>query len=85
MGVARQQTLVQLNDELIRALDERAVRDRRSRSFVIREALEQYLHDEMRAEIGRRIVEGYRRIPETDEELAWADENGRQMLEDESW
>lgn len=85
MVVARTQTLVQLNDELLYALDQRAVKDRRSRSFVIREALEQYLHDEIEAEIGRQIVEGYTRIPQTEEELGWADASGRDMLEEESW
>ncbi len=41
MVVARTQTLVQLNDELLGLLDERAARERRSRSALIREALEQ--------------------------------------------
>lgn len=85
MAMARQQTLVQLNDELLYALDQRAVKDRRSRSFVIREALAQYLHDEIEAEISRQIVEGYTRIPQTEEELVWAEENGRRMVAEEPW
>ena len=56
--MARTQTLVQLNDELLALLDERAARERRSRSTLIREALEMFLRDEIDGAVGRRIVEG---------------------------
>ncbi len=64
MSMARRQVLVQLSDDLIAALDVQADRRRVSRSQVIREAVERYAHDELRAEIDRRIVEGYTRIPQ---------------------
>lgn len=61
--MARTQTMVQLTDELIRALDEEAGRRHMSRSAVIREAVEEHLASDRDAAIGRAIVEGYRRIP----------------------
>jgi len=85
MRVSRTQTLVQLNDELIRRLDERAAREGRSRSSLIREAIETYMVDEARDEISRQIIAGYERIPETDEEMAWAEASAREMIEEEPW
>jgi metal-responsive CopG/Arc/MetJ family transcriptional regulator len=83
--MARTQTLVQLTDDLLRLLDERAARERRSRSTLIREAIEQYLHDEREAELVRQHIEGYRRIPQTEEELRWADASAREMIREEPW
>lgn len=85
MPVSRTQTLVQLTDELLRRLDERAAREGRSRSALIRDAIEEYLYDEAKARIDREIIEGYERIPTTDEEMAWAEANAREMVEEEPW
>jgi metal-responsive CopG/Arc/MetJ family transcriptional regulator len=41
--VTRTQTLVQLTEALLRRLDERAAREGRSRSALIRDAIEAYL------------------------------------------
>jgi metal-responsive CopG/Arc/MetJ family transcriptional regulator len=82
---SRTQTLVQLNDELLRRLDERAAREGRSRSSLIREAIETYMVDEARDEISRQIIAGYERIPETDEEMAWAEASAREGVEEEPW
>lgn len=83
--VTRTQTLVQLNDDLLRQLDERAAKEGRSRSALIRDAIEEYLFDEDRARIDREIIEGYERIPETDEEIAAAERSTRRMIEEEPW
>jgi metal-responsive CopG/Arc/MetJ family transcriptional regulator len=83
--IARKQTLVQLSEELLALLDREAARRHVSRSALIREAIEQHLDAERRAEIGRQIAEGYRRIPETEEEIRWAEESGREMVEEEPW
>lgn len=83
--MGRTQTLVQLSDELLRRLDERAAREGRSRSALIRDAIEAYLADEARDEISRQIVAGYERIPETAEEMAWAEASGREGIEEEPW
>lgn len=55
--------MVQLNEELLAALDDEAQRRGMSRSAVIREAVASHLSASVRAEIARRIVEGYRRVP----------------------
>lgn len=63
MVMGRRQTLVQLTDEQVAALDALAGRQGRSRSSLIRRAVDDLLAADERAAIGRRIVEGYRRIP----------------------
>jgi metal-responsive CopG/Arc/MetJ family transcriptional regulator len=83
--MARHQTLVQLTDDLLARLDERAAREQRSRSTLIREAIEDYLRDELQTEIDRRIVEGYRRHPQTDDEDVWAESNARAAIREEPW
>lgn len=83
--VARTQTLVQLTAELLRRLDERAAREGRSRSALIRDAIEAYLHDEERDRITREIIEGYERIPPSDEEMKFAEANAREAVEEEPW
>jgi metal-responsive CopG/Arc/MetJ family transcriptional regulator len=85
MVMARKQTLVQLNDLLITVLDQRAAREGKSRSAVIREAVESYLRTDLDDEVGREIAEGYRRVPETDEELRAAERQGREMIREEPW
>ena len=83
--MARAQTLVQLTDELLELLDERAARERRSRSTLIREAIEDYLTDDLQAEIDRRIVEGYQRVPQAADEDGWAEANARAAIREEPW
>ncbi len=83
--MSRTQTLVQLNEELLRRLDERAAREGRSRSALIRDAINAYLFDEEEAEISRQIVEGYERMPQTDEELRWAEAAVKEAIRKEPW
>lgn len=83
--MSRKQTLVQLSQELLDRLDERATREGRSRSSLIRAAIEAHLHDEERDRISREIVAGYERFPETEEELAEAQASTRRMIEEEPW
>jgi metal-responsive CopG/Arc/MetJ family transcriptional regulator len=84
-GDERTQTLVQLTRRLLQRLDERAAREGRSRSALIRDAIEAYLYDEEQARIDREIREGYERIPQTDEELASAEREGREAIREEPW
>jgi metal-responsive CopG/Arc/MetJ family transcriptional regulator len=83
--MARTQTLVQLTGELLRRLDERAAREGRSRSSLIRDAIEALLADDARSEIDRQIVAGYERVPETELEMAWAESNARAAIMEEPW
>lgn len=84
-SMTRKQTLVQLSQNLLDRLDERAAREGRSRSALIRDAIEGYLHDEERARISREIVEGYERTPVTAEEMAMAEASAREGIEEEPW
>lgn len=61
--MARTQTMVQLNDRLLRLLDRYAARKGISRSALIRTALEDFLRKDQEAIVGDQIVEGYKRIP----------------------
>ncbi len=64
--------MVQLTDELVRALSDEAHRRRISRSELIRQVLQAHLDAEAERSVGRQIAEGYRRVPpETPDE--WGD------------
>lgn len=64
MVMARAQTLVQLNDRLLAALDQYAARVGRNRSEVIRSAIEHYLANSIEDDIDRALVEGYKKKPQ---------------------
>jgi len=83
MVVARQQTLVQLTDELLALLDERAAREGVSRSELVRQAIEAFLYDERQAAIDAAIIEAYTRIP--DEDDPWAHAAARRSIAEEPW
>ena len=83
MIMARRQTLVQLSDELVAALDEQASRAGTSRSELIRVALESYLGQGRDAAIDASIVEGYTRIPPEDD--PWADVAAAESIRAEPW
>ena len=82
MVMARTQTLVQLSDELLDRLDSYRAREGRSRSEVVREAIERYLEADREAEIDRLIVDAYTRQPPED---LWGDRAARQMIAAEPW
>jgi metal-responsive CopG/Arc/MetJ family transcriptional regulator len=84
MAVARRQTLVQLSDELLALLDERAARTGRSRSEVIRAAVERELAAERAAAVDAAIVEGYERIPQSENDR-WAETSARRSIAAEPW
>ena len=54
----------------------------RSRSDVIREAVEQYLATDREAEIDRRLVEAYTRAPPRD---VWGQDAAKQLIAEEPW
>jgi Arc/MetJ-type ribon-helix-helix transcriptional regulator len=82
MVMARTQTLVQLSDELLARLDSYRARDGRSRSEVIRTAIEHYLGADREVLIDRQIVDAYSRRPPDD---AWGDDAARRMIAAEPW
>src|SRR6266511_503357 len=84
MPMARRQTLVQLSDELLALLDERAAKSGRSRSELIRSAVERELAAEREAAIDKAIVEGYTRIPQPERD-PWAEAAAKRSIADEPW
>jgi metal-responsive CopG/Arc/MetJ family transcriptional regulator len=82
MAVARTQTLVQLNDELLDRLDSYREREGRSRSDVVREAIERYLAADREAEIDRLVVEAYTRQPPQD---VWGEQSAKRLIAAEPW
>lgn len=82
--MARTQTIVQLSDELLAELDNlREQTGGRSRSELIREALELYIAQRADARIDAAIVAGYERVPPTGDFGALT--LVRHALEEESW
>jgi metal-responsive CopG/Arc/MetJ family transcriptional regulator len=82
MVMARTQTLVQFSDELLERLDRFRAREGRSRSDVVREAVERYLAADREAEIDQLIVDSYTRYPPRD---VWHDAAARNMIAAEPW
>jgi Arc/MetJ-type ribon-helix-helix transcriptional regulator len=56
-----------------------------SRAEVARTAIAELLDNERRRAVGDAIAEGYRRLPQTEEELAGAEANARAMILEEPW
>ena len=80
------QLVTRVSNELAASVDELVASGRAtSRSDAVRCALERWIDSERRRRIGEAIVEGYRRIPQTEEELAWADHAAAAMIAEEPW
>lgn len=82
------QLVTRVPEELARAIDEQLVEPGlvKNRSEAVRLALERLIDAERRRRIGEQIVEGYRRIPQTDDDLGlWTEASMRQMIKEEPW
>lgn len=80
------QVAVRMSDELLASLDWLVVRcDYENRADAIRAALEELARRERSREIGEQIAEGYRRIPQTPDELAPPHFGAWDALDDEDW
>jgi Arc/MetJ-type ribon-helix-helix transcriptional regulator len=80
------QFVTRLDDDLAAAVDE-LVADGvvPSRSEAVRRGLAELVDRKRREKIGQAIVDGYTRMPQTDEEMAWAEASAKEMFEQESW
>ncbi|MCY3952342.1 MAG: ribbon-helix-helix domain-containing protein [bacterium] len=80
------QIAVRLDDELVAQIDQ-LVRSGvvASRSQAVRDGLRSLVDQRRRRAVGEAIVEGYRRLPQTDEEIAWSDEATAAMIAEEPW
>ena len=80
------QVAVRLDDELLESLDWLVVRcDFENRAEAIRAALAELARRERSREIGEQIAEGYRRVPQTPEELEGTGGGGFPGLPDDDW
>jgi predicted transcriptional regulator len=84
MAMARRQTLIQLDDARLAALDERAAASGRSRSDLVREAIDLLLGTGDAAAIDAAIVEGYARAPAPERD-PWAFEGALAAIKAEPW
>jgi hypothetical protein len=84
MTMGRRQTLIQLDDARIAALDQRAAASGRSRSDLIREAVDLLLGTGDAAAVDAAIVAGYERTPPPQHD-AWALESALAAIRAEPW
>ena len=77
---------VRMPDDRVQAIDGLvASGSHKSRAALIVEAIDRLVADLERERIDRAIVEGYTRIPQTDEELEWADWSTEESIGEEPW
>ncbi len=84
MVVARRQTLVQLDDARLSGLDQRAAATGRSRSDLIREAVDLLLGTGDAAAVDAAIVAGYERHPPAERD-PWTFESALASIRAEPW
>jgi putative addiction module CopG family antidote len=73
------ETLAQAVDQLVDA----GVYE--SRSEAVRAGLAAVVDQEQRAAVGQAIADGYRRVPQADDDLGWSDSAGAAMIAEEPW
>jgi Arc/MetJ-type ribon-helix-helix transcriptional regulator len=56
-----------------------------TKADAVRTALEALIDAERRADVGRRIVDGYQRVPQEDSDVAAADRAATRSIEEEPW
>jgi Arc/MetJ-type ribon-helix-helix transcriptional regulator len=76
---------VRMSDDRVAAIDALVASGRASRAAVIVEAIDLLVAQLESERIDREIVEGYTRIPETAEELEWAEWSTEESIREEPW
>ena len=80
------QLVTRVEDQLVAAVDELVVAGVvGSRSEAVRLGLERLVERYRRDKVAAEIVDGYRRRPQGDDEVGWADGATRRMIADEPW
>ncbi len=80
------QFVTRVEEELAAAVDELvAAGVVASRSAAVRQGLRDLAERHRRAQVGARIADGYRRIPQVDAEVGWSDDATVKMIADEPW
>jgi Arc/MetJ-type ribon-helix-helix transcriptional regulator len=80
------QMVTRVDDELAAAVDELVDEGVvANRSEAVRVGLQELVDRHRRRRVGRRIVEAYQRLPQTEAELGWADHASVRMIAEEPW
>jgi Arc/MetJ-type ribon-helix-helix transcriptional regulator len=80
------QFVTRIDDQLVEAVDAMVANGAVvNRSEAVRLGLEQLVDQHRRLQIGQKITEGYRRQPQTEEELAGLDRATQALVEEEPW
>ena len=80
------QLVARVPDDVIAAIDDlvqEGVFD--SRSDAVRAGLVAVIDRRRRLAVGEAIAEGYRRVPQSDDDLAWSDAASAAMIAEEPW
>jgi Arc/MetJ-type ribon-helix-helix transcriptional regulator len=81
-----EQIAVRIPAELAEHLDELVASGKfGSKAEAIRSAIRDLVETERRRQIGERIADGYRRMPQTDEEVTVAEAAAIRSLNEEPW
>ncbi len=81
-----EQIAVRLPEQLATSLDDLVTHGRfASRAEAVRAAIEQLVDAERRHRVGAAIADGYRRSPQTNEEVAAAAAAAQRSIEEEPW
>jgi Arc/MetJ-type ribon-helix-helix transcriptional regulator len=81
-----QQIAIRIPDELAAQLEGLVSSGRfESKAEAVRSALEALIDAERRADLGRKIVEGYRRVPQDDVDVAAANRAATRSIDEEPW
>lgn len=80
------QIAVRVDSELIAEVDQ-LVRSgvAASRSDAVRDGLRALVDQQRRRSIAVAIIEGYRRLPQTDGDVGWSDDATAAMIAEEPW
>ena len=79
---------IPVDRDLLEALNKVSREQAKSRSALIREACAKYIATAEKEELIRQYVEGYRRMPETQDELDFAESSAgalAELLADDAW
>jgi len=79
---------VPMSEQLLYRIDEASKRREQSRSAFIREACVNYIADIKEAKLIQQYERGYERVPEGEEDEAWAkmgEERLAELLAEDSW
>lgn len=80
------QLVTRIDNELARSIDQLIAEGVvQSRSDAVRRGLHALIEETRRRRTGEAIIAGYTHRPQTDDEVAWADQATRRMITDEPW